>query len=96
MIAPRGKDPRVLGHHSFRHQWGVYRHHLFLLTPRMGQRDQFQVQSTAQVPSQSQTGQRGQSMGRGKGQGPQADTLGTQGRVYAIVPQAEPIEQSVI
>ena len=42
------------------------------------------------------TGQRGQSMSRGRGQGPQAGTSGTQGRVYAIVPQTEPVEQSVI
>ena len=35
-------------------------------------------------------------MGRGRGQGPRADTSRTQGRVYAIVPQTEPIEQSVI
>ena len=32
----------------------------------------------------------------GKGQGPHAGTSGTQERVYALVPQAEPIKQSVI
>ena len=64
--------------------------------PRMGQRDRFQAQGTKHVPSQSQTGQRDQSMGRGRGQGSQVNTSGTQGRVYAIVPQTEPVEQSVI
>ena len=58
--------------------------------PRMVQRDQFQAQGTAQVPSQSQTCQRGQSMGQGRGQGPHAGTSGTQGCVYTIVPQTEP------
>ena len=35
-------------------------------------------------------------MGRGKGQGPQARTLGIQGRVYAITPLIEPTDQSAI
>ena len=35
-------------------------------------------------------------MGRGKGQGLQAGTLRTQGRVYAIIPPTELIDQSVI
>ena len=35
-------------------------------------------------------------MGRGRGQGPQAGTSGTQGRVYTISSQTEPIESSVI
>ena len=35
-------------------------------------------------------------MGRGQGQGPQAGTLGTQGRVYTITPQAEPTDLSVM
>ena len=35
-------------------------------------------------------------MGRGKGQGPQAWTSGIQGRVYAIIPPTEPIDQSTI
>ena len=38
----------------------------------------------------------GQGMGRGRGQGSQAGTSGTQGRVYAIMPQTEPTDQSVI
>ena len=35
-------------------------------------------------------------MDRGRGQGPQAGTSGTHGRVYSIVPQTEPIKQLVI
>ena len=35
-------------------------------------------------------------MGQGRGQGPQAGTLGTQGRIYAVVPPTEPADQSVI
>ena len=35
-------------------------------------------------------------MGRGRGQGSQAETSGTQGRVYAITPQTEPADQPVI
>ena len=57
--------------------------------PGMGQRNQFQSQSAMQAPSAVQIGQRGQSMGRGQGQGSQAKTSETQGRVHAIVPQAE-------
>ena len=46
----------------------------------------------------SQTGQSGQSMGRGRGRGQsvQAGTSGAQGRVYAITPQTEAVDQSVI
>ena len=35
-------------------------------------------------------------MGRGRGRGPQAGTSGVQGRVYAITPPAESIDQAVI
>ena len=35
-------------------------------------------------------------MGRGRGHGLQAETSGTQGHVYAITPQTEPTDQSVI
>ena len=35
-------------------------------------------------------------MGRGRGQSVQAGTSGNQGRVYAITPQAEAVDQSVI
>ena len=55
----------------------------------MGQRNQFQSQSATQAPSAVQMGQRGQSMGRGQVQGSQARTSGTQGRVYAMVLEAE-------
>ena len=37
--------------------------------------------------------QPGQSIGRGQGQGSQARTSGTQGRVYVVVPQAECADQ---
>ena len=33
-------------------------------------------------------------MGRGRGQGPQVDTLGAERGVYAIVPQTELVKQS--
>ena len=35
-------------------------------------------------------------MGKGRGRGPQVGTLGVQGRVYAITPQAESADQPVI
>ena len=35
-------------------------------------------------------------MSRGRGQGPQAGTSGTQGRVYTVTPQTEPTDLSVI
>ena len=35
-------------------------------------------------------------MGRGRGRGPQVGTSGVQGRVYAITPQAESVDQLVI
>ena len=35
-------------------------------------------------------------MGRGRGQGSQARTSGTQGRIYAVVPPTNPMDQSVI
>ena len=38
----------------------------------------------------------GQSMGRGRGQGSQAGTSRTQGRVYAITPRIDLADQSVI
>ena len=59
----------------------------------MGQRNQYQSQGVARAPPAAQTGQRGQIMGRGQGQGSQDRTLRTQGRVYAMVPQAESSDQ---
>ena len=35
-------------------------------------------------------------MGLGQGQGSQAWTFGIQGRVYAITPQTDPVDQSVL
>ena len=54
---------------------------------------QYQSLGAAQAPSATQIGQRGQGMGRGRGQDFQADTLGTQGRFYAVVPQTELVDQ---
>ena len=48
------------------------------------------------VPPQHGTSPRSQSMGRGRGRGPQAGTSGVQGRVYSITPQAESADQPVI
>ena len=59
----------------------------------MGQRNQFLLRGATQAPLAVQTGQRGQGMGRGQVQGSQARTLGTQGRVYAMVPEAERADQ---
>ena len=41
-IALRGRDPRVMGHHSLSHQWDMHRSNLFLPTPTMGQGKQYQ------------------------------------------------------
>ena len=45
--------------------------------PSAGQRDRYQSQGAAQAPSATQIGQRGQGMGRGRGQDFQVDTLRT-------------------
>ena len=64
--------------------------------PGISQRSQFQFQGATRAPPVSQAGPRGQSMGRSRGRGPQAGTSGVQGRVYAIIPQAESADQPVI
>ena len=51
-----------------------------------GQRGHSQFQSATRAPHISQAGPRGQSMGRGRGRGPQAGTSGVQGRVYIVTP----------
>ena len=45
------------------------------------------------TPPAIQMVQRGQVMGRGQVQGSQTRTSGTQGRVYAMVPEAERADQ---
>ena len=55
----------------------------------VGQRNQFPLRDATQAPAVVQTCQRGQGMGRGQVQSSQARTSGTQGRVYAMVPEAE-------
>ena len=64
--------------------------------PSAGQRDQYQSQGATQAPSATQIGQRGQGMGRGRGQDLQVGTSGTQERVYFVVPQTELTNQSNI
>ena len=59
----------------------------------MGQRNQFQLQGAIQAPSAAQMGMRGQSVGRDPVQSSQARTSGTQGCVYAAVPEAEHADQ---
>ena len=66
----------------------------FILT--IGQGNRYHAPGAAQAPSVSQTSQRGQVTGRGQEQGPQAGILGTQGCFYAITPQTEIADQSVI
>ena len=61
-----------------------------------GQRSQSQFQGSTRAPHISQARPRGQSIGRGRGRGPQAGTSGVQGRVYAITPQVESVDQPVI
>ena len=56
----------------------------------------FRDSAAAWAPPVTQAGHRGQVMGRGRGRGPQARTSGIQGRVYAITPLAESIDQPVI
>ena len=55
-------------------------------TARYSQRGHPQFQGATRAPHISQAGPRGQSMGRGKGRGPQVGTSGVQGRVYAVTP----------
>ena len=61
-----------------------------------GQKGQSQFQGATRAPHISQVGPRGQSMGRGRGRGPQAGTSRVQGRVYAVTSQAESTDQPVI
>ena len=44
--------------------------------PSIGQRSQYQFQGAARAPPITQVGQRGQTMGRGRGRGSQAGTSG--------------------
>ena len=62
-------------------------------SPNAGQRDQYQSQGATQAPSATQIGQRGQGMGRGRGQDFQARTSGTRGRFYAVVQQTKLADQ---
>ena len=64
--------------------------------PSTGQRSHYQFQGAARAPSVTQAGQRGQTMGRGRGRGSHAGTSGVQGRVYAITPPTESGDQPVI
>ena len=59
----------------------------------VGQRNQFPLRGATQAPSVVQTSQRGQGMGRGQVQSSQARTSGTQGRVYAMAPEAKRADQ---
>ena len=59
----------------------------------MGQGNRCQSHGAAQAPTISQMGHMGQGMGRGRGQDFQAGTSGTQGCVYAVVPQTELADQ---
>ena len=61
--------------------------------PSVDQRNQYQPQSVAYALTMSQAGQRGQSMGQGRGQGPHVGTLGIQGRIYAVVPPTGTADQ---
>ena len=62
----------------------------------MGQGNRYQAQGATRAPVVSQISQRGQSIGRGRGQEPQARTSRTKGGVYTVTPQTEPTDQSVI
>ena len=75
---------------------GQERIHYIPPQPGIGKRSQFQFQGATRAPPVTQAGQRGQSMGRGRGRGPQARMSRVQGRVYAITPSAESADQPVI
>ena len=60
------------------------------------QGSQSKFRGATRAPHISQAGPRGQSMGRGRGRGPQAGTSGVQRHVYAVTPQAESADQPVI
>ena len=64
--------------------------------PSMGQGNRYQSQGATRAPVVSQIGQRGQSIGRGRGQGPQVGTSGTQGLVHTVTPHTEPTDPLVI
>ena len=62
--------------------------------PSGGQRNQFQLQGAIRASPVAHRGQRGQSVGRGQVQSLQARMSRTQGRVYAVVLEAEHADQS--
>ena len=64
--------------------------------PSMDQGKSYQSQGVVRAPPAAQTGQRGQVIGRGRGHGLQAGTLGTQGSFYVVTQQTEATYQSVI
>ena len=64
--------------------------------PSTGQRIQYQFQGAVRAPPVTQVGQRGQTMGQGRGRDPQSETLGVQRHVYAITPPAESVDQPII
>ena len=61
-----------------------------------GQRGQSQFQGATRAPHISQAGPRGQNTGRGRERGPRAGTSGVHGRVYAITPLVESVDQPII
>ena len=81
-----------LSRSSVRHEQTQY----VPLYPSTGQGNRYQSQGATRASSVSHIGQRGQSMGRGRGQSVKAGNSGAQGHVYAVTPQTEAADQSVI
>ena len=86
------------GFGTARSQSAVGQQRIQYLPPQPGtdQRSQFQLHGATRAPPISQAGPRGQSMGRGRGRGPQVGTSRVQGIVYAITQLAESADQPVI
>ena len=60
-------------------------------------KDQYRPEEPVSVTGTvTYAGQRGQTMGRGRERSPHAGTSGVQGRVYAITPPADSVDQPVI
>ena len=69
---------------------------IYSSTDRYRLEEPVSVSGSCTGTSNTQAGKRGQTMGRGKGRGPQAGTSGVQRRVYAITPPAESVDQPFI
>ena len=84
-----------MGHLSSSHEWDMNGRSLFLLTPAWARGTDVSLR-VLHKHLLFVDGPHGPGHGRGRGQDFQAGTSGTQGLVYAVVPQTDLTDQSDI